>query len=362
MRRWLILTLVVASGCPSGPSAGGKPPRPPPLVEVATVVAADVPVVVRAPVDLRPVAQVDVSAKAVGYLDTVLVDRGDVVRRGQLLALVRPSDLPDQLASARGAVAQAEAANALAGITLERTSALAPKGLVSQQELQAATTAKAASDAQLAAAKANLAALATRLGETRLEAPFDGVVVARRVDPGALVGPATGPVLTVARVDVLRAFVPVAEKYAAKLRVGQTAHVTFEGAGFAPATATVRRLAPAFDALSRTLDAELQLPNPQGALRSGLYGRAEIEVDLQQAVPLVPASAVQLFEDRAFVYVLEGEVARRRPVTLGEDLGDRIAVTAGLAAGERLIVRGIDTLSDGAKVRVAGGPPRVTPK
>src|SRR3954470_22688353 len=82
--------------------------RPPPQVVVARPEVRDVPLEVHAPVDLRPLDQVEVGSKVLGYLDAVLVDRGDSVKRGQLIALVRPSDLPDQLAVARGLLAQSE--------------------------------------------------------------------------------------------------------------------------------------------------------------------------------------------------------------------------------------------------------------
>src|SRR5258708_35728323 len=103
----LLLPLFLA-GCGKG---GGAPPksRPPPLVVAAQVTVRDVPVEIRAPIDLRPLAQAEVGAKTIGYLDAVLVDRGDTVKRGQLLALVRPSDLPEQLAAARGTLAQTPA-------------------------------------------------------------------------------------------------------------------------------------------------------------------------------------------------------------------------------------------------------------
>jgi multidrug efflux pump subunit AcrA (membrane-fusion protein) len=89
-------------------------------VSVAAVEIRDVPVEVYAPIDLRALTQADVGSKILGYLDAVLVDRGDLVKKGQLLALVRPSDLPDQLTAARGALAQAEAAAALARANKER--------------------------------------------------------------------------------------------------------------------------------------------------------------------------------------------------------------------------------------------------
>lgn len=353
MRGPLMASFLLGLACTGGPAAPAKA-RPPALVTTQLIALEDVALLVRAPTDLRPIAQADIGAKSVGYLDAVLVDRGDVVKKGQLLALIRPSDLPDQLVAAKNAVALAEAANTLATTNLERAQALAPKGLVSQQEAQSSLSAKAAADAQLGASRANLSALATRLGETRLEAPMEGVVIARRLDPGALVGPTTGAVLTVARVDRLRAFVPVTERRASQVAVGQPARVYFDALGPEPVQGRVERLAPAFDPLTRTLDAEVHLPNDQRRLRPGMYGRAEIEVGVHRAVPVVPAVAVALFEDQAFVYVLDGDVARRRPITLGEDLGDRLEVTSGLSAGDELVVRGIDSLSDGAKVRKAG--------
>src|SRR4029079_19007898 len=112
--------------------------RPPPLVSVARVEARDVPVEGRAPVDLRPLFTPDVGAMTLGSLDAVLVARGDKVTRGQLLALVRPSDLPDQLASARSTLAQAQSSAALARTNYDRAKQLAPEAVVSQQELQQA--------------------------------------------------------------------------------------------------------------------------------------------------------------------------------------------------------------------------------
>ena len=109
--RWvacLFVAMPLVSSCTKDDGAKGKG-RPPPLVIVQKVIARDVPVEVHAPVDLRPLEQADVGSKVLGYIDAVLVDRGDEVKQGQLVALVRPSDLPDQLAVARGTMAQTEA-------------------------------------------------------------------------------------------------------------------------------------------------------------------------------------------------------------------------------------------------------------
>lgn len=355
------LAACLASSCALALAAcrGGSAPartRPPPSVTVAPVQVRDVPVEVRAPVDLRPLAQADVGAKTIGYLDAVLVDRGDRVRKGQLLAVVRPSDLPDQLAAARGSLAQAGAAVALARANKERADRLAPSGVVSQQDLQQAETALATAEATLAASQANVGALATRLGETRIESPLDGVVSQRRLDPGALVGPAsgTGSIVTVERNDVLRVFIPVNEREVADLKVGLDAHVELDAFPGRSYGGKVVRISPAFDAVTRTLDAEVHVRNP-GELRSGMYGRAAIVTAVHRDALVVSASSAQVSNGAYVVYVLRGDRVKRAVVQVGVDGGTWLEVTAGLARGDELVTAGTDALSDGAVVRAQKG-------
>ena len=201
-------------------SASGAKQRPAPSVVVAKVVARDVPVEVQAPVDLRPLEQVDVGSKVLGYVDAVLVERGDRVKKGQVIALVRPSDLPDQLSAARSSIGQIKAQAALARTNYERASKLAPSGVVSQQELQSATAALASAEAAEAAMHAQISGLAIRLGETRITSPIAGYVSARRLDPGALVSPTGGAIVTVVRMDRLRVFLSLTETDAVGISVG----------------------------------------------------------------------------------------------------------------------------------------------
>ena len=310
MRRTLACSILLA---PALLAAGCKKPdqgprqRPPPSVTTSPVAVRDVPVEIRSPVDLRAIEQADVGSKTLGYLDAVLVDRGDRVRRGQLLAVVRPSDLRDQLESARGALAQSQAQAALARANRERGLRLAPSGFVSQQDLQAQETAVQSAEATLSAMQANVAALATRLGETRIESPLDGYVAVRKLDPGALVGPSSGngAVLTIQKLDVLRVFVPVNERDVAQLKVGLDAHVEVDALPGRSFRGKVVRVSPAFDPLARTLDAEVQLANSDGELRPGMYGRAGVVTDIHKAALIVPAAAVQVSGGKTYVYVFE---------------------------------------------------------
>lgn len=344
-----------AIGCSSKSEAAPKT-RPAPLVVVAKVEARDVAVEVHAPVELRPLAQADVGSKTLGVLDAVLVDRGDRVKRGQFLALVRPSDLPDQLVAARGSLTQTQASASLARQNFERASQLAPRGVVSQQELQQAQAALATAEAQEAAAKAQVGAFATRLGETRIESPLDGVVTVRRLDPGALVGGnSSGTIVVVARVDVLRVFVTVVERDVHLVKRGLDAHVEVDALPGKSLKGSVVRLSPTLDPATRTLDAEVQIDNAGGELRPGMFGRGSIVVDKHPGAAVVPSTAVQVSSGKRWGFVLVGDKVERRELTVGVDEGDWLEITKGLAVGDEVVTTGIDTVSDGAQVRAVRG-------
>ncbi len=351
-----VLAVSLASlACSKGEAGPTTRARPAPQVVVAKVVARDVPVEVHAPVDLRALEQVDVGSKVLGYVDAVLVDRGDRVRRGQLVALVRPSDLPDQLAAARSVFGQTKASAVLARTNYDRANKLAPSGVVSQQELQSATAAMASAESAQAAAQAQISGLAIRLGETRITSPIDGAIAARRLDPGALVGlPGGVAIVTVVRTDRLRVFISLNEYDAAGVGLGKDAHVELDALPGRTFPGKVVRLAPSFDPLTRTLEAEVQLPNPLGELRPGMYGRGSIVLEIRPKRPVVSVNAVQISSGKKYVFVLHGAKVERRTIVAGADvdMGDALEIRSGLQVGEEVVTAGADGLSDGSTVRV----------
>ena len=347
----IIGALAFALGCSNKDTVSRG--RPPPIITVQRAQRRDVPVEIHAPVDLRPLEQAEVGAKTLGYLDAVFVDRGDLVKKGQLVALVRPSDLPDQLSAARSALAQAQAAAGLARANDERAKELAPNGIVSRQDLQQAATALASAEAAEAAAKAQAGALGTRLGEMRITSPLNGVVVQRRLDPGALVGPPSGgAILSIARVDVLRVFIAVNERSATGVSVGKDAHVELDALPGRSFHGRVVRLAPAFDPTTRTLDAEVHLINDSGLLRPGMYGRGSIVVEVHPQAFVVPGAALQVSAGQKFIYLANRDQVQRRQVEVGVDEGEWVEVTKGLSNGDEFVTAGADGLSDGVVVRV----------
>ncbi len=351
----LLALAAAAAACASKDDPAARQ-RPAPLVAVAHPRVRDVEVAVRAPVDLRPLLTADIGSRTLGYLDAVLVDRGDRVKRGQVVALVRPSDLPDQLAAARAAATQSRASAHLARANQERAALLAPSGRISRQELQQSEAALAAAEAQEASARAQVAALATRLGETRITAPLDGVISGRRLDPGALVGPSsgnTGPILTVDQIDALRCFVTVNERDAISVRIGQQSRIDLDAAPGRPYLGKVVRIAPSLDPLTRTLEAEVQIPNGSGELRPGMYGRAAIVTAVHERAVTVPVQAVQISGGRRIAFVLQGDRVRRREVQIGVDGEDWLEITHGLSPEDEVVIAGIEGLAEGSQVRPA---------
>jgi RND family efflux transporter MFP subunit len=115
------------------------------------------------------------------------------------------------------------------------------------------------------------------------------------------------------------------------------------------------RLAPALDPATRTLEAEVQLHNDGGDLRPGLYGHAAIIVEVHPHMAVVPSGALQRTEHGTFAFVINADTAHRRPVTIGVEDEDWVEVKSGLQPGEDVVVAGIESLSEGVKVRTTRG-------
>ncbi len=348
------LALALAVACQGGAKPPASKGRPPPLVTVQKVRQLDIAIERRGLADLRPVEQVDVAAKSLGYVETILVDRGDHVTKGQLLALVRPSDLPDQLAAARAAVEQSRSAAALARSNQDRAEQQAGLGLIARQQLEQSQLNRQTAEGSLAVTGAQLAALGVKLGETRLLAPIDGIVSLRHVDPGALVGPpGGGAVLTLVRVDRLRALVSLSEPAALGVVTGLTARLELDALPQLKLEGKVVRVSPVVDPTTRSVTAEVLVDNPEGRLKAGLYAHAYIAVGHHPGALVVPHSAVLMSSKGSSVFAVGpgGRVARR-VVKLGESLerGESVEILRGLAAGDEVVVAGAEGLSEGMQV------------
>lgn len=290
-----------------------------------------------------------------------------------------------QVANAKAGVAKAQAQLADAQVTYQRTAVLVQQGALAQQNLDDAKaqlvtdqTAVAAAEAQVAQAEAQVQAarqqaaaaasqvrtqqaqVATQqaaLQNARIQlqyatitSPFSGVVVSRSLDPGAYVTPGTSTaILTIAQLDTLDVVVPVGESDLPQVHVGDPVRIQVDAYPGRTFTGRVSRIAGGVDPATRTVQVEIDIPNPGHLLRPGMYATAQIQAGTRQALVL-PLSALVAVGPDHFVWVVEDGKVTERPVTVGQATGDVVEITGGVTPRDLVVVRGTDLVRDGQPV------------
>lgn len=372
MRPLILAFAAVLAACSSQREPSVKPAPEPIAVRTADVTTSEISDVYRASGTVRARYTAAIAAKLVAAIREVRVQAGDRVRPGQPLIVLDSRDLEAGLrraeagrAEAQNAVAEADNAIAaaqaqldLARATHQRFQDLLAKRSVSQQEYdEAAARLKSAAAAlemsqakrrqvgsRIEQAEAEVASAKIALGYATLAAPFSGLVTERRADPGSLATPGT-PLLLIEQEGSLRLEASLDESRLGLARVGQSVEVELDRT----VTGRVAEIVPAVDAATRTFTAKIDLP-PAPGLRVGMFGRAAFPAGTRRAV-LLPAAAVVEHGQVQSVYVVEGDIARLRLVSLGAPQGDRREVLSGLSGGEKVVLSPPAGLTDGGRVR-----------
>jgi RND family efflux transporter MFP subunit len=328
--------------------------KPSLTVTVVQPEPGDVPMVVSANGNIAAWQEASVGAEANGWrLAEVRVNVGDRVRRGDVLATFSPEIAEADLAQARASVAEAEATLAEAAANAQRARDLQPSGALSAQQITQFMTAERTAQARLEAQRAAVRVQQLRLAQTRVLAPDDGVISARSATVGAVV-PAGQELFRLIRKGRLEWRAELAASDLAAVRPGQP--VRLAPAGGSAISGTVRMLAPTVDPATRNGLVYVDLPTP-GAARAGMFASGEFELGSQRALTL-PQSAVLQRDGFSQVFVVgaDGRVSQRK-VTVGRRVGERIAISAGVDAGARVVASGGGFLGDGDTVRVVDAPP-----
>jgi membrane fusion protein (multidrug efflux system) len=328
--------------------------------------AAGVPVVL--PGTVQPLQETAMYARASGYVRKWYVDIGAEVKKGQVLADLDLPDVDQELrqaqATAQQAVASVSQANSqldFARTTNARFTALAATGVVSQQQTDQYSSEYEVRRANLEAAHAatgSADANVRRIAELRnfgtITAPFDGVVTMRAAEIGQLVVPGTGqgqPLFKVAEDDVVRIFVNVPQLYAAGVKRGADAPVSVREAAGRLFHGTVQRTSRELDPATRALLVEVDVPNPDRALVSGMYAKVSLDVSRQDATLLVPATAALIDASGTRVALVRGGVVHWQTVVIGADMGDRLAIATGLSEGDWVVLTPSERLTEGLQVQ-----------
>jgi RND family efflux transporter MFP subunit len=338
-----------------------------PLVRIAAVEPVDAPREIDLPGTMQAFDSATLFARATGYISRRNVDIGSRVHAGDVLAVISAPDLDQQLAQARGQLAQIQAAveqavanKDLAHVTNDRTSRLVQQGWSSRQQGDTDRLGLASSTAAVAVARANVAAqqavvsrLEQLVGFERVVAPFSGVITSRQVDVGSLVtadAASATPLFSIDRNDVLRVQIYVPQEAFFGLKDGNAAEVTVPELPGRVFHGTVARNASALQQQTRTLLTEVDVNNADGALTAGLYGVVHLKEPRPQPVVLVPSQAVIFDKDGLSAAVYENGEAHLRHLDLEADDGAQVEVRAGLKPGDQLILNPPVGLFDGMRV------------
>lgn len=361
----------------------------PGAVEVGTTPVVEKPVAQRLTVssELVPFQEIDVYAKESGYVKKLLVDYGDHVRAGQLLAVLEIPELEatlqqdeaairaqgDEVTRADNEVSRAKAQSTVLHLQYERLAGVAKTqvGLVAQQEVddaqgkdlaqqsqvQAAEGAHAAAQGQLEVAKAKLSRDQALFDYAKITAPFDGVITQRFANLGALMQAGTSsstqamPLVRLSQENLFRLVIPVPETYVRYIKIGDPVDVrvpavgrTFQG--------KVARFSVDVRADTRTMHTEVDVPNTNNLLMPGVYAEATLAVAQNANGLVVPVQAVNHEADSASVFVVnETDRLEDRPVKIGLQTANYVVVDSGLKLGDQVVVTDRSALKSGQLVK-----------
>lgn len=328
---------------------------------------------------MSPITEAPVLARVDGYLKKRVVDIGDRVKAGQVLAVIAAPDLDQQvhqaealvdqsksnLSQSQSTLEQAKANAGIAQITADRWAALVKKGAVSKQANDNYQFAFSAQTAEVGVATASVAAAANAVGANTanfehyrelqgfevVKAPFNGVITERNIDEGALVTATDTLLFRIAKNDVLRTFIDVPQITAPTIKVGDPATLQFIQFPSHAFQGKVTRTADSLNLNTRTLLTEVDVENKDGVLLPGMY--ATVTFDLPRTVNsvFVPGEALMFRANGTTVAVVgQDNVIHIKNVVVGHDYGATLEIVSGLNVGDHIVVNPNDVTVEGAKV------------
>jgi RND family efflux transporter MFP subunit len=320
------------------------------------------------PGTVKALEETKIYPRVTGYVKRWLVDIGDKVKEGQLLAEIETPELDAQLVQARAQLAQARAAVAqmvaqrdYSKSNTARYETLADQKLVAKAQVEQTQAQAATDEANVAAAQANVAAQEAnvkRLAETQafahVVAPFAGTVTTRSIDRGSLVGAGdTTPMFVVVATDPVRVFVDMPQTVAPSVKPGADAIVIVREYAGRKFPGKVTRSANALDPDLHVMSTEVDVPNPDGALLPGMYVQAQLTLPVPHHVVEIPATALYSDAQGTRVAVVDAQQkAHFVPITIERDTGATLWVATGLTGDERLVQIAVPTLGDGEPVEI----------
>jgi len=303
--------------------------------------------------------EVAVYPKVVERIQSLRIEEGQRVRKGQVLAVLSSDLQARSVDQAMARLSSAEASRDALAEEVERSRKLVKAGAVAPSQLQSLESQLKTSDAQVRQMSAGLSLASAQRRQAVITAPIAGIIANLQLRQGGLASPQQ-PLCTIVEGERLKAVLQIPEREFLQVREGMPVVISPLGDSAAKVEAVVSLRGPVVDKRTRTGLVEVALDNTEGALLPGSAVRATVELERRSGATLVPASAVLLSVDtersgEATVFVAEGGLARQVSVQIGERQNGSLEIMSGLTAGQSLVVRGQHLLRDGQPLRVVEG-------
>ena len=302
--------------------------------------------------NLDPVWQAKIASKIAGRIQSVLVNEGDYVEAGTVLAALDSSEIDATVNAARGSVYDAKANLEQAETTLARYQRLLEKGAISQQEVDNASFARDMAAGKLESAQGTYENAYSRMEGTRVITPHAGYVVKRYYQEGYYAKD-TDALFNVADISTLLVKINIPEGQIGAVTIGSIAEIEVPAMPDKKFQGKVTKIAAVADAPGRTFAAEVSIPNADGLLRGGVYANVYIKSNDKPNALVIPQSAIVMREDQRTVFVLDQDnFVKRKVLTTGYIGNGLVEVLGGLEENERIIIGGQNKIREGSKVKI----------
>lgn len=340
------------------------PPRVAPMIEVARVARDDIEKVVHFSATVEPDEIVVVLPKISGQIEEFVVDLGDSVQQGDVIAIIDSAEIKQRELQAEASLELSKARLNRSNIALQsaqrelqRTRDARTGGLTTEQDLDAAQSTVATATADIGLARAEITRAEAALEEARLDlanaiirAPISGFIDKRRLDTGALVSPTT-PLCTVVRLDPAKIIVNIPETSMQLARTGTKANIEVGNVFTISMEGEITRVAPTVDLATRTLTVEITVPNKNDRLRPGMSADVSFIAGRATNALVVAEEALIRGKDYIAVHRVVDDIAHKVKVDLGVVANGRAEVRSGIEEGDLIVVKGNFLVEDEGPVR-----------
>jgi membrane fusion protein (multidrug efflux system) len=317
------------------------------------------------PASIEGIENIEITPKIEGFIEKVLINEGDYVEKGQLLFILNAPQYSQDLLSAKAAISSAEAEVSSAQLDVEKAKPLVEREIISSFELASAKNTVTAKQAALEQAKTDLANARTNNNYTRITAPVSGYIGTLPYKLGSLVSSSTGSLTTVSNIKQVYAYFSINEKFHLEVMRSRKGNTPEERANNTPEVylllpdytlfdqvGKIQAISGQVDEDTGSFNVQALFDNPDGLLRTGNSATVKIPRKVENAL-LIPQSATYEIQGNIFAYVLDNELkAKATKLTVESSTsGKAYIVTNGLKANDRVVIEGINTLSDGKEIK-----------